>query len=258
MIKERIAISKARIWNGILYPDNMREDWRDCMEDCLQVPFAYCVHDKDLDNDGDERVVHIHVMIVFSNTTTHAHAKDVLNLLSALGKECCHTVEAAISAKKSFDYLIHDTDNCRKQCKYQYSAEDRQLGNGFDIGFYEQLTTQDRVQLVRSLCDFIIVERFVNFVDFYIAAACFYDDDWRYSQVIQSYSGLFERLTKSNYLKYVLVDQHGGQAPSQGQAVEKPSLVCPHCGCRHVIKRGFNKSGSRAFCCKSCGKRFTL
>ena len=37
-----------------------------------------------------------------------------------------------------YNYLIHDTDSCRKQGKYLYKVEDRICGNGFDIGLYEQ------------------------------------------------------------------------------------------------------------------------
>ena len=39
---------KVRYWWGILYPENMIENWKDQIEDVLQLPFCYCVHDKDL------------------------------------------------------------------------------------------------------------------------------------------------------------------------------------------------------------------
>ena len=37
--------TKVKLWEGICYPENMRDDWQDEIDDILQVPFAYAVHD---------------------------------------------------------------------------------------------------------------------------------------------------------------------------------------------------------------------
>ena len=39
--------TKVKLWEGICYPENMRDDWQDEIDDILQVPFAYAVHDID-------------------------------------------------------------------------------------------------------------------------------------------------------------------------------------------------------------------
>ena len=39
-------IDKARFWTGVLYPENMREDWKEVIGDTLQYPYAYCQHFK--------------------------------------------------------------------------------------------------------------------------------------------------------------------------------------------------------------------
>lgn len=36
--------TKVKLWEGICYPENMRDDWQDEIDDILQVPFAYAVH----------------------------------------------------------------------------------------------------------------------------------------------------------------------------------------------------------------------
>lgn len=41
--------TKVKLWEGICYPENMRDDWQDEIDDILQVPFAYAVHDIDHD-----------------------------------------------------------------------------------------------------------------------------------------------------------------------------------------------------------------
>ena len=40
--------TKVKLWEGICYPENMRDDWQDEIDDILQVPFAYAVHDLSL------------------------------------------------------------------------------------------------------------------------------------------------------------------------------------------------------------------
>ena len=45
---------KNRYWSGIAYPENMIDTWQDDIGDIVQLPYAYCIHDKDLLLDGDE------------------------------------------------------------------------------------------------------------------------------------------------------------------------------------------------------------
>ena len=130
-------IDKARFWVGVLYPENMREDWQECIGDLLELPYVYCVHDKDNDEVEDERKVHLHLIITFANTTTHKHAMSVFNQLSAEGKKCLSSCEAIINIRSKYDYLIHNTETAKKQGKHQYYANERISGNNFDIGEYE-------------------------------------------------------------------------------------------------------------------------
>lgn len=41
--------TKVKLWEGICYPENMLEDWQEEIDDILQVPFAYAIHDIDHD-----------------------------------------------------------------------------------------------------------------------------------------------------------------------------------------------------------------
>lgn len=105
-----------------------------------------------------------------------------------------------------YDYLIHDTDNCRKQGKHLYSANDRIMGNNFDIGAYEQLSVADKNGICKELCNCIIQQNFTNFADFYIYILSTYEDS-NYFDVLKSYSGLLERLTRANYQKWQMKNQ---------------------------------------------------
>lgn len=257
-------INKSRYMNCVLYPENMIPDWELVLDDIIQVPFAYCKHNLDVDSKSEHRKDHVHMLLAFPNTTTLNHAINVANLLSVPGKLCCSTCQAAISVRSSYDYLIHDTDSCRKLGKYQYSPSDRVTGNGFDIGSYEQLALVERIRIVRELCQFIIDENFVNFSDFYIGLVLHFGEDDRYHQVLQSYSALFERLTKGNYQR-LLFGQAADERSSSlrhsthhhATTTQEPVFCCPECGSVDIFKRGKTRTGSQRFECKCCGKTFS-
>ena len=57
--------TKVKLWEGICYPENMRDDWQDEIDDVLQVPFAYAVHDIDHDQKSRQRKTHAHIIVVW-------------------------------------------------------------------------------------------------------------------------------------------------------------------------------------------------
>lgn len=194
-------INKARYWVGVLYLENMVDNWQDEIGDLLQLPYAYCIHNLDTDSESEHRKDHAHIIIVFPNTTTYNNAMNVFNLLSATGKKALNTCQAIVSIRQMYEYLIHNTDGCRKKNKHLYNASDRITGNNFDIGSYEQVSISEKNDMCKELCDLIIDMQFCNFSDFYLYAMQKYDDT-NYFEVLKTYSGLLERLTRGNYLKY--------------------------------------------------------
>lgn len=192
---------KARYWNAVLYPENMISDWEDKIYDLLQLPFAYCVHDMDKDSRSEHRKDHVHMILVFPNTTTYNFAFKTFDKLSLPNRSALNKIEAASSIRGSYDYLIHDTEGCRKSGKYLYPKEARITGNNFDIGCYEQLSSE-RIKEIRSeLSRWIIDNQFVNYMHFYTSVLSDFPDE--YEGVACSYSAHFERLCKGNYLAYV-------------------------------------------------------
>lgn len=200
MSKNDNSISKARLWVGIGYPENMIDGWQDDIGDKLQVPYAYCVHDQCQDKNGDPRKEHVHLIIAFNNTTTLNHALDVLNTLSCDGKKAFSTCEAVINARHAYDYLIHDTEDCKKKNKKLYDASKRICGNGFDIGCYEQLSAARKAEITKELCFIIREKKFSNFMDFFGYCSDNLSDE--YFEVLDVKSAFLERLIKGNYHKY--------------------------------------------------------
>lgn len=261
-------IEKARFWTGVLYPENMKEDWQEIVGDTLQYPYAYCVHTQDNDTKSEHRKDHVHLIVAFPNTTTYQHALNVMDLLSAEGKKAINKCEAIIGIRNVYDYLIHDTEDCRKKGKELYPVENRITGNNFDIGAYEQLGIAEKNEMFIEMSQAIRENGFTNYMDFYEYVVDTYED-MNYIEVMRSYSGHFERLTRGNYQRWEQgqrAENRGLIRPSQAKvhekSTEKPTentpICCPECGSIEVVKRGKTLANTQRWGCKDCEKRFIL
>lgn len=204
-------INKARYWVAVLWLENMVSGWVEKIDDLIQLPYVYCVHDKDTDTRSEHRKPHVHLILAFPNTTTYKHALEVFKLL---GEKSVNTCEACVSVRHMYDYLIHDTESCRKQGKHLYSPDERIVGNGFEIGLYEQISISEKQELLKQLVDYIIDRNFTNITDFTVAAMREFDS--RYWDIIVGYNGILERYCKGNYLKWkrtLEVRQHNWENP---------------------------------------------
>ena len=198
-----MTISKARFWATVLYPENMIDNWENKIDEILQIPYCYIIHDMDKDIKSEHRKTHVHLMLVFSNTTNQKHALAVANQLSKEGKKAASTIQAVIGIRNVYDYFIHDTDSSRKAGKELYDASQRSTGNGFDIGSYEQLGVAEKNDMGKELCNLIREKRYTNFADFFEFVIDNYEDT-NYFEIVKTYSGLFERYTKANFQKWQL------------------------------------------------------
>lgn len=275
-------IQKARYWWGVLYPENMVDQWQDRIGDILQVPYCYCLHDHDSDHKSEHRKDHIHLILAFPNTTTYKHAYSIFSLLSADGRSAINTCEAVIGIRRCYDYLIHDTDECRKKDKTLYPAAARVSGNNFDIGAYEQLGVAEKDEICRQIAQDIRTYCISNFLDLYEFVVDTYDDT-NYFELLRTYSSFFERLTRGNFQRF----EQGRVAASAKAASDRAdnSLLerekqhennteeyenntqqyteifvkcCPHCGSLLLKKFGKTQAGSQRWACKDCGKVFSF
>lgn len=192
---------KNRQWWGVLYNENMRPDWKEAISEIVQLPFAYCVHDKGLElEDGAERKVHTHLILVWNSPTTQKHAAEVFNQLSAEGKRCFSAIKPVYGARNVYDYLIHDTEDAKKKGKYQFSPSERITGNNYDIGNYEQVSKEEKDEAFDNMTDMILGGQISNFADFIYSVKEGFQDEWNlYRDVLRTYSAYFEKLIKGNY-----------------------------------------------------------
>lgn len=187
-------IEKSKYWWGVLYEENMQEDWEVQIGDILHgLPYCYCKHTPDTDSQSEYRKDHIHLIIAFSNTTTYNHAFKLFSGLNAPGKVACNKIESCISIRHSFDYLIHDTEGCREKGKYQYPAASRVTGNHFDIDLFAPLSKK---YILRELQTLIVSEHITNFDDFVKLVEEKYGDNHDYFVVLLSSSGYLKKIIR--------------------------------------------------------------
>lgn len=187
----------------LLYPENMIADWELEIDHILQLPFCYCVHNKDINTDNQGRKEHVHLILVFNNTTTLKHAQNICNRLSLPDKFACPLKpQAVIDIKYAYNYLIHDTNNARAKGKFQYSPDCRISGNGFDISVYETRSAIDTNKILKELEQICLNPAMMNFKRVVEYALANLDDS--HMEVLRSNSGYLERITKGNYLDFKL------------------------------------------------------
>lgn len=195
-------ITNARYWWAVMYPENMIEDWEKRISTLIQHPYCYCIHDRDLRKESkEERKKHIHLIVAFPNTTTYNHALNVFSKLNAPNKNAIpnNRFEACLNISNCYDYLIHNTEECRKLHKHKYDVTERISGNNFDIALFDQITQQERMMIVREL-SLVIRDNFItNFTEFTWFVFDQYPEYPYYNDIVTQYSAYFERLTKGNY-----------------------------------------------------------
>lgn len=194
---------KARYWVALMYPENMVDNWEDNISNLLQVPFCYCIHDRDVCSDGSVRKAHVHIMIVWGNTTTY---KSALNCFKRLEKAGCSAIpndkiEVVQNVRFMYNYLIHDTDDSRKKCKFLYPASSRISGNGFDIGAFEQLSIIDCERILDELEKILISKPYLNYGSFYRDIKSDPALDKEYSVIARKNHGFLEALCRGFYLE---------------------------------------------------------
>lgn len=195
---------KLRYWEAVAYPESMVDNWAVILPDVLQVPCAWCLHDRDdLDPRYEKllnpRKAHVHIILAFDGPTTAKNVQRIVDGLAKDGKTCCR-VYPVNSVRKAYDYLIHDTDTARQMGKFQYSRQDRHECNNFDIGIYVAVTLAQKEAALKKMVQVICNEHYCNFFDFLVKwINCQNDPDGVYFATYSSHSGFLERIMKGVY-----------------------------------------------------------
>ena len=145
--KQKDTRKKARYWWAVFYPnDSAPEDWKEQLQK-TGIPAEVIVHDKDQDTDPEtglpvDKKLHAHIIWAYSGPNTPA-AADAIAVDLLKGKPA----QPLSSIKGAHRYLTHK-DNPEK---HQYSENDIETVNGFDIGDFVASTKGEVNALYKAI-----------------------------------------------------------------------------------------------------------
>lgn len=180
------STDKYRQWEVIAYPENMIVNWKDVIEKVLQVPFCYIVHDKDnfkVEEDEEQRKIHVHIWLVWGNTTTYRNIIKHVNRLSKPGKKCCSTAQAVLNPTIAYQYLIHSDEKSKKKGKHLYDESERICCNNFDIGSLIDVSAEETCDKLNELSHIIVNREIEDYATLFVYVS--QNLDKRYLYVIQ-------------------------------------------------------------------------
>ena len=133
---------KSRYWSFIVYPESVKKDWINELEEKGLVFAVSPLHDKDINPTGEQKKAHYHILVEYDGPKTYKSIKE----------EICDKIGATIpkkieSLRGYYRYLTHE-DNPEKA---QYKREDIKEFNGFKL----ELTTTETTIIKKKICQII-------------------------------------------------------------------------------------------------------
>lgn len=157
---------KHRYWWFILYPESAVPDWQQRIKDrCLPAAVSPLHEFDPIEATGELKKAHYHVILAYSGPTTFNSVKTftVDELQATIPKPLDNV-------KKAYEYLTHKND----LDKFQYSEDDIQLLNAFDITEMIQLSERDAAELDISIIHDVNmndIKEYSELIDYYITQA---------------------------------------------------------------------------------------
>lgn len=179
------ANRRARNWCAVVYPDSAPSDWKQLLDN-LNVKWACSpLHDKDVDDDGQLKKAHWHIVICYSGNKSFDQVCEDLAEIKCPIPQICRDVRSSVR------YFIHKDH----PHKYQYSQSDIEAYGGFDVGDVFQLSKSEKTQVLIDISNFVREWDIKEYWDLLFYAI---DENADWVSVIQDNSMYFERLLKSN------------------------------------------------------------
>lgn len=150
------VVLKKRNWGFVMYPESIPENWKEILTSA-GLPIAISpLHDMDVNPDGEPKKAHYHVLACYSGPTSENVVK---RLTDALNAPKPIPIE---SVRGNYRYFTHQ-DNPEK---HQYSADDIQTLNGFNILDFSEYTKSEVLTTKKMLVQLIIEQGFNEYSDF--------------------------------------------------------------------------------------------
>lgn len=117
--------TKSRYWTAIVYPESVDALWERKLNESGIAWACSPLHDQDLDEKGNYKKPHWHIIIQWGNTTT---VNAVNDLLKACCGDGCTICLKCVSPEGAYAYLTHENS----PDKFRYTEEPKKY-NGFKV-----------------------------------------------------------------------------------------------------------------------------
>lgn len=136
---------RTRNWATVVYPESAPENWRSILEEQCIPAFISPLHDKDLNENGEVKKGHFHIMLLFDGVKTQEQVQEIFSLIGGVGVEPVNCVRAYAR------YLCH-LDNPEKA---QYNCQDVVSCSGADYSTIISLAS-DKYTAIGEMMEFCI------------------------------------------------------------------------------------------------------
>lgn len=169
---------RARAWTFIVYPGDIREDWREQLDilhiEWVESPF----HCLDLNPTGEEKKPHIHILALFTNVKSYDQivqmCKDSFGVSDTGSIKGCTYPQKCHNVKSLVRYFLH-WDNPEK---HQYSVLDMRCHGGANVDDYLVPSASERYEIISDIEEFITNNLITEFQDIADIARTEHYDTW--------------------------------------------------------------------------------
>lgn len=146
---------KKRHWAFVAYPESLPADWVEQLKQSgLKVAISP-LHDRDVNPTGEPKKPHYHVIVSYEGPTTFSNVEKLTLRLNQPHPQPLEQVRGY------YRYLTHE-DNPEKA---QYSKDDIQTLNGFDIRDYVEMTKSEVTRYLREVQQFVMDSNITEYAD---------------------------------------------------------------------------------------------
>lgn len=149
------AGTRFRNWTFLVYPESVSENWRDTLD---QLCIKWCespLHDKDLNENGEPKKPHVHILLTFNNVKTYEAVSKITESINGTIPQHVQSVQGMVR------YFAH-LDN---PSKFQYNVSDIVAHCNFDLALALKANTSTRYALIRDMRNFIRENNIIHFSD---------------------------------------------------------------------------------------------
>lgn len=147
---------RSTSWAFVIYPESMPDNWLSLLRDLHILGAISPLHDQDIDENGEFKKAHYHVLLHFPSKKS---INQILELENKLGSSV--PPEAVASFEGYFRYLIHADD----PDKFQYNKEDIIPLCGLDVNLYFLPPKSEVAQINYDIVNYLLEHKEITEFD---------------------------------------------------------------------------------------------